>query len=169
MQRSRILIVVFVLALSSVVCLSAEPSATSVGLGFSMGAAFPQGNTAKIVPANGQPSFDWGFYVNIPLVSTFHITPSTELYNFNSQNATDVDLAFKFIVPIGDFNIYAGVSPGLTTVIDVTAPHVGVLAGAGFRLVSNLDAFVQARYNVLFEGGVNMGVFHLTAGILFAF
>jgi len=28
---------------------------------------------------------------------------------------------------------------------------------------------VQAKYNLLFEGSRNMGVFHLNAGILFAF
>lgn len=169
MQHAKTLIVLVILALSSAVSLSADPSATSVGLGFSFGAAFPRGSTADIPSADGQPSFNWGFYVNIPLISTFHITPSSELYKFNTQNATDVDLAFKFIVPLGDFDIYAGLSPGLTTVADVLAPHVGLLGGAAFRLISNLDAFVQAKYNILFEGSRNMGVFHLNAGILFAF
>jgi hypothetical protein len=167
MQRPHILIVLVVLALWAALPLSADPSATSVGLGFSFGAAFPQGSTTNIPSAGA--SFDWGFYVNIPLISTFHITPSSELYKFGSQNATDVDVAFKFIVPLGDFDLYAGLSPGLTTVADVLAPHVGVLGGAAFRLISNLDAFVQAKYNILFEGNRNMGVFHLNAGVLFAF
>jgi hypothetical protein len=168
MQRVLTLIALLVLALSSAVPLSADPSATSVGLGFSFGAAFPQGSTANI-PSGAGPSFNWGFYVNIPLISTFHITPSSELYKFGSQNAPDVDLAFKFIVPLEGFDIYAGLSPGLTTEADVLAPHVGLLGGAAFRLVSNLDAFVQAKYNVLFEGSRNMGIFHLNAGIIFAF
>ena len=167
MKHANILIVLVVLALSAALPLSADPSATSVGLGFSFGAAFPQGSTPTI-PSSGA-SFDWGFYVDIPLISTFHITPSSELYKFSSQNATDVDVAFKFIVPLGNFDLFAGVSPGLTTVADVLAPHVGLLGGGAFRLVSNLDAFVQAKYSLLFEGGRNMGVFHLNAGILFAF
>jgi hypothetical protein len=169
MRRDRILIVLVVLALSSGVHLSAEPSATSVGLGFSFGAAFPVGSTTNIPNVDGGPSFNWGFYVNIPLISTFHIAPSSELYKFDTQNATDIDLAFKFIVPLGDFDVYAGLSPGLTTVTDVLAPHVGLLGGAAFRLISNLDAFVQAKYAILFEGSRNMGVFHLNAGVLFAF
>jgi hypothetical protein len=169
MQRAFTLLVLVVLALSSAAPLSADPSAASVGLGFSFGSAFPVGSTANIPRSGGQPSFNWGFYVNIPLISTFHITPSSELYKFSSQNATDVDLAFKFIVPLGDFDVYAGLSPGLTTVTDVLAPHVGILGGAAFRLISNLEAFAQAKYNVLFEGSSNMGVFHLNAGILFAF
>jgi hypothetical protein len=167
MKRTQTLIVLAMLAFGAALPLSAEPSATSVGLGFFLGAALPQGSTTDI-PSAGT-SFDWGFYVNIPLISTFHIAPSTELYKFGNQNATDVDLAFKFIVPLADFDLYAGLSPGLTTVADVMAPHVGVLGGAAFRLISNLDAFVQARYNVLFEGNRNMGIFHLNAGILFAF
>ena len=169
MHRAHTLILLVVLALSVTISLSADPSATSVGLGFSVGAAFPTGSTVNIPSTDGQPSFNWGFYVNIPLVSTFHITPSSELYKFNTQNATDVDLAFKFIVPLGSFDVYAGVSPGLTTVADVLAPHVGILGGAAFRLISNLDAFIQAKYSVLFEGSRNMAIFHLNAGILFAF
>jgi hypothetical protein len=167
MKRAQTLIALVILALSAALPLSAEPSTTSVGLGFSFGAAFPQGSTTNI-PAAGA-SFDWGFYVNIPLISTFDITPSSELYKFGSQNATDVDVAFKFIVPLGDFNIFAGVSPGLTTVADVLAPHLGLLGGATYRLISNLDAFVQAKYNLLFEGSRNMGVFHINVGILFEF
>ena len=167
MKRAQTLILLVILALGAALPLSADPSATSVGLGFSFGAAFPQGSTTNIPSAGA--SFDWGFYVDIPLISTFHITPSSELYKFGAQNATDEDVAFKFIVPLGDFDLYAGVSPGLTTVADVLAPHVGLLAGGAFRLVSNLSAFVQAKYNLLFEGSRNMGVFHLNAGILFAF
>jgi hypothetical protein len=169
MPRMLPLFVLVVLALSSAVPLSADPSATSVGLGFSFGAAFPQGSTTNIPNTEGQPSFNWGFYVNIPLISTFHITPSTELYKFDAQNATDVDLAFKFIVALDDISLFAGVSPGVTTVADVLAPHVGVLLGAGFPLVSNLDAFIQAKYNILFDANQNIRIFHVSAGVLFAF
>ena len=167
MKRALIVLVFAVFAFWAALPVSADPSATSVGLGFAFGAAFPQGSTPSIPSAGA--SFDWGFYVNIPLVSTFHITPSSELYKFSDQNATDVDLAFKFIVPLGDFDLFAGLSPGLTTVADVLAPHIGVLGGATFRLISNLDAFVQAKYNILFQGDRNMGIIHLNTGILFAF
>ncbi len=148
---------------------AADSSATSVGLGLSAGLALPNGGTASISSPSWQPSFNWGFYVNIPLVSTFHITPSAELYRFGSQNATDIDLAFKFIVPLGVFDAYIGVAPGLTAVQDILPLHVGALGGATFRLISNLDAFVQVKYTVLFEGSQNMGILHVTAGVLFAF
>jgi hypothetical protein len=143
--------------------------ATSVGLGLSAGVALPNGDTPSIASTNWQPSFNWGFYVNIPLVSTFHITPSSELYKFNNQNATDIDIAFKFIVPLGMFDIYAGVATGLTAIQDILPLHVAALGGASFRLVSNLDFFTQVKYTVLFQGSQNMSIIHFTAGILFAF
>jgi hypothetical protein len=169
MKRQLIHTLILVLGLLSALPLCADPSATSVGLGFSIGATFPQGNTDNISSTDWPPSFNWGFYVNIPLISTFHITPSTELYKFDAQNATDVDLAFKFIVALDDISLFAGVSPGVTTVADVLAPHVGVLLGAGFPLVSNLDAFIQAKYNILFDANQNIRIFHVSAGVLFAF
>ncbi len=149
--------------------LSAQTSGSSVGLGLSLGAAFPSTAPLSVTGADTSVSFDWGFYVNIPLVYTFHLTPSSELYRFGTQNATDFDIAFKFIVPLSLFNIYAGFVPGLTTVSDVLAVHVGALAGGSFHLISNLEAFVQAKYVWLFMGGQNVGVFHLNAGVLFTF
>ena len=148
----------------------AQPDKHSVGLGVSVGAAFPEGQTIdKIDVKSWDGSFNWGFYVNIPLISTFHLTPSAELYRFEYQNATDFDLAFKFIVPLPRFDLYAGLVPGLTAVGAVTAPHVGILGGGAFRLVANLDMFVQAKYMWLFEGGGNLRVLHVNTGILFVF
>jgi hypothetical protein len=165
-------IIVFTLAACAVFLAlpaAAQVSGNSVGLGFSVGAAFPQGSTPGIPSTDWQPSFNWGFYVNIPLIYTFHITPSSELYRFGLVNATDFDLAFKFIVPLSIFDLYAGVVPGLTAVGQALAPHVGIAAGGSFTLVSNLDAFVQAKYIWLFEGDGSLGVLHLNAGILFTF
>jgi hypothetical protein len=149
--------------------LGAQTSGSSVGLGLSLGAAIPTAIPAAVAGADASVSFDWGFYVNIPLIYTFHLTPSSELYKFGSQNATDFDIAFKFIVPLSEFNIYAGFVPGLTAVSNVLAVHVGVLAGAGFHLISNLEAFVQAKYMWLFLADQNLGVLHLNAGVLFTF
>ncbi len=146
-----------------------QAAGESVGLGISAGVAFPEGSTAKISSTNWKASLNWGFYVNIPLVYTFHLTPSSELYKFDDQNATDMSIAFKFIVPLSNFDLYAGFVPGFTAVTNVTAPHVGVLAGVGFPLVSNLDIFVQGKYKFLFQGDQNLRVLHINAGILFNF
>lgn len=146
----------------------AQSSSGSVGLGVAAGLAFPGGGTPGIA-SDGQPSFDWGFYVNIPLISTFHLTPSAELYRFGDQNATDICLAFKFMIPLSRFDLYLGVTPGLTATGAVTAGNVGLLAGGAFWLAGNLDLFVQARYQWVFEGGGSLGVLHLNAGVLFVF
>jgi hypothetical protein len=159
----------FCLILAAAGPLAADASAGSVGLGLSLGAAVPQGSTASVASTDGLFSFNWGFYVNIPLISTFHITPSSELYYFNALNATDIDIAFKFIVPLGTFDVYAGVAPGLTAVQDVLLLHVGGIAGASFPVVSNLSAFAQVKYTFLFDGDRNIRVTHLTAGLLFSF
>ncbi|MGA2480861.1 MAG: hypothetical protein ABSG63_19115, partial [Spirochaetia bacterium] len=97
------------LILTALACVPlAAQSQTPVGLGISLGAAFAEGSTPNISNSGGSTSFNWGFYVDIPLLNTFHITPSSELYRLQDQNATDIDLAFKFIVPLSGFAIYAG-------------------------------------------------------------
>jgi len=166
MKRFTILAVVLMFAALACVPLAAQ-SQTPVGLGVSLGTAIPSGSTQNI--QSGGMSFNWGFYVNIPLIYTFHITPSAELYKLQDQNATDIDLAFKFIVPLSSFALYAGFVPGLTAFSTILDPHVGILAGVTFQLVSNLDIFIQGKYNVIFDGNQNLPVVHLNAGILFKF
>jgi hypothetical protein len=160
-----------VLAFFPALPLSAQVAADSVSLGLSAGVGYTFGSTPQIVIAGTDSplSFNWGFYVNIPLIYTFHITPSAELYKLGIQNATDFDLAFKFIVPLADFSLFGGVSPGITSVTDVLALHAGFLLGGTFHLVSNLEIFVLGKYTFVFEGGANLGVLHLNAGILFSF
>lgn len=148
---------------------AAPAAGSSVGLGVSVGAAFPQGETEDISSTDWQAGFNWGFYVNIPILSTLHLTPSSELYKFESSNATDMALAFKFIVPLSRLDLYAGFVPGLTAVSTVVAPHLGILAGAGFPLLGNLDLFVQGKYKWVFQAGDSLRVFHLNAGVLFNF
>jgi hypothetical protein len=147
----------------------AGPSKDSVGLGVSFGAAFPQHKTDEIQFDDWDTSFAWGFYVNIPLIWTFHITPSAELYKFNDANATDINLAFKFIIPASILDIYVGIAPGLTTVMDDTLFNVGGVLGVSFNLFSNLDMFVEAKYKILIEGDSNVRVLHACAGMLYHF
>lgn len=146
-------------------------SSRSVGLGVSLGVAFPEGSDLKdeVQVDDWQASFNWGFYVNIPLISTFHITPSAELYKIDDMNATDISLAFKFIVPIAFLDLYVGAVPGLTTVNDIHAMNVGGLLGVSFNLISNLDFFAQFKYKILFHGNENVRVMHANAGVLFTF
>ncbi len=169
MRKTTRVLLAAVLVLCSALPAAAQVSGSAVGLGLSAGAAFPMGSGTGVLANAGFPSFNWGFYVNIPLIYTFHLTPSSELYSFGAQNATDFDLAFKFIVPLSSFSLYAGFAPGLTAVSDVLAAHVGALVGGTFKLISNLDVFVQGKYVLLFAGNQNVPVLHLNSGILFSF
>ena len=169
MKRRKLVVIVSAVILAASIPLASYAAGDSVGLGISVGGAFPQGSTNSISSTDWKTSLNWGFYVNIPLIYTFHLTPSSELYKFDDQNATDMSIAFKFIVPLSRFDLYAGFVPGLTAVTDVTAPHVGVLVGGSFPLISNLDVFIQGKYKFLFEGTENLRVLHVNMGILFNF
>jgi hypothetical protein len=160
---------VLLLLLTAALPAPAQSSADSVGLGVSAGLAFPQGTTPDISSTDWKTSLNWGFYVNIPIISTLHLNPSAELYRFDGANATDISLAFKFIVPLPRFDLYVGLVPGLTAVADVLPVNLGILAGGSFRLVGNLDLFVQGKYTWVFQGGENLRVLHANAGILFLF
>jgi hypothetical protein len=151
---------------------AASSEKSSVGLGVSVGVSFPEGDKLDEEQVEDwAASFNWGFYVNIPLIYTFHITPMAELYKFGNKNATDIALGFKFIIPAWVLDIYVGFVPGLTTAGEITAPHVGGVAGCAFNLFSNLDLFIEAKYKVMFnlEEDTNITVLHANAGILYHF
>ena len=141
----------------------------SVSLGVTFGAAFPQHSAGNVQFDDWDASLSWGFYVNIPIVWTFHIAPSTTLYQFRSANATDVDLAFKFIVPVWLLDIYFGVAPGVTTFGEDHMFNVGGMLGVAYNLISNLDMFAEARYKIIIEGNSNVRVLHTFGGILWRF
>ncbi len=161
--------VLWMVAAALVTAAGAAGAQSGVGLGVAVGTTFPQNSTDDISFDDWDPSVNWGFYVDIPLLSSFHITPSAELYKLGDENATDMALAFKFIVPLSHLDFYAGFVPGLTATGSTTSIHIGVVAGAAFVLVSNVDWFVQGKYKFVFEGGENIRVLHLNAGLLFRF
>ncbi len=167
----RLLLVILVLAWASIpgAVSAAASDGSSVGLGVSFGTALPQHKTDEVEFDDWDASFAWGFYVNIPVVWTFHITPSAELYQFDKINATDVNIAFKFIIPAWVLNLYFGVAPGVTTVADKHIFNVGGVVGVAFNLFSNLDMFVDAKYKILIEGDSNIRVLHANAGVLWHF
>jgi len=169
MKVKMFMLFIMIVMVIAVAPLSGQASGDSVGLGISAGVTFPQGDTPKITSEDWKAALNWGFYVNIPLIYTFHLTPSSELYKLQNQNATDMSIAFKFIVPLSRLDLYAGFVPGLTAIGEVTAFHVGVLVGGNFPLISNLDFFVQGKYKWLFEGSENLRVLHANVGVLFNF
>jgi hypothetical protein len=148
----------------------AQSSATGVGLGVGMGLAVPTADEPF------KPAAAWGFYVDIPLNSSFHITPSTLVYRLDRKDgelaeaATDVAISFKFNVPLGRLAAFGGVTAGITST-DELAPHVGALVGGSVNLISNLDLFVNVTYRYLIDDG-KLNAIHdvqVFAGPLFRF
>ena len=156
----------------------AQSSKRGVGLAAAVGVAVPHGDENF----SFDPFVNWGFYVDIPLISTFHITPSTLLYghkpkgdNTQTQQRTDVSLTFKFVIPLGWLELWAGLTGGITT-SDTFAPHVGGEVGASFNLIGNLSVFVNGSYRWVLNGGTEiMGNrsdvrdIHIFAGPMFHF
>ena len=140
-----------------------------VALGVTTGVAFPHGSSPTFSFNDWSPAFNWGFFVNIPLIYSFQIAPTSELYRIGSSAATDIGLAFKFVVPLGRINLYTGLVPGITAAGDRTSVHIGALAGAEFRLISNIGLFGHVKYKIAFVGNENYRVLHAHVGILFYF
>ena len=140
----------------------------NVGLGLAAGFQVPRG----IEPLSSSGA--WGFYTDIPLLRTFHISPSTIVYRLDRKDgsrrmaATDISMNFKFIVPLQRWDLMAGVTTGISS-LDALTPHMGVLGGVSFKVVSNLHFFAHGQYRYLLDDD---GVIHdtqLLFGPLFKF
>ena len=128
----------------------------NVGLGLAAGLQLP--SAEQPVHASGA----WGFYTDIPLLRTFHISPSTIVYRLDRKDgtrnlaATDISMNFKFIVPLRRWDVMAGVTTGLSSLDELT-PHMGLLGGVSFKVVSNLHFFIHGNYRYLLDDD---GVIH---------
>lgn len=133
---------------------AAETEATAAGggrgpirLSAALGASFPHG------VSEWDPAFAWGFFVDLPLIAHFYVTPSAVLYQLDPKegggtSAADVSMSFKFGLPIDVVELYAAITTGLTSADQVDL-HFGGQAGASFRLLDNLDVFAQVDYRVI--------------------
>lgn len=137
------------------------PNTSSVSLAISLG---PVMNQSEL--ENGY-SFSGGFYTDIPLLETFHITPSTTIYRFNEFSQTNVSLSFKFLVPMQRFDLMTGLTAGLTSSKTIF-PHVGFFGGITFPLISNLSWFVSANYLYQFDASTMHNI-SVNTGPLFRF
>jgi hypothetical protein len=154
----------------------ARASPEGVGLGVAAGMAYsdsqPDPDRDDVIGAR----FAWGFFVDIPLLETFYITPSTMLYEIDaygegSTPVTDVDISFKFIVPTSAMSFGAGLTAGLSVGIEPEyVPHWGLLGYVSFNMVANLDGFVLVQYKHLMpEENDDIDDLHAFAGMMFHF
>ncbi len=149
----------------------AHNRAQGVGLGVAAGV-----NLADADNIDLDTSFSWGFFVDIPLIETFYITPAATLYQIDngdgeSQSITDIDLNFKFIVPVGALSFGIGGTFGLTTGLGDYQPHYGGLGYVGFNIVSNLDLFAMVQYKRLTTNNdlPDYNNIHIYGGTMFRF
>ncbi|MEL7370652.1 MAG: hypothetical protein AAFN74_17165 [Myxococcota bacterium] len=168
---NRLLPVTALVAASLFATSEARADPYGVGLGVAAGANLADGDGLDL-----DISFSWGFFVDIPLLETFYITPAATLYQLDGGSdgniaITDIDLNFKFIVPLSRMSIGAGFTAGLTTGLGDYQTHIGGLGYVGFNLVSNLDLFGMVQYKRLTTGGniPNYNNIHLFAGTMFRF
>jgi len=136
---------------------TAWADAHGVGLGVAAGMDYYAAKASASSKSLNSASLSWGFFVDIPLLSTFYISPAAMLYQLDmndgkgKQAVTDVDLNFKFIVPLGDLKLGAGVTAGVTSGLTDYKGHWGALGYLSYNLVSNLEAFAMVQYKELFS------------------
>ncbi len=150
------------------------PVPNNVGLGVAAGAEFSITKLReKRLARTAGNSFAWGFFVDVPLTDTFYVAPTTTLYQMDFgdgyQPVTDVDLAFKFIAPLGSLHAGAGVLGGLTSVEKQYMGHAGVLTHLSLRVLPNVDAFAQFQYKRIFRELQALDHLHGYAGVMFRF
>lgn len=161
MKPQLVLAIIFIIVVPALAAAQMGPVSLGVGAGVVVPAASDDGTS--------DVAFAWGFHVNIPIITSLHLSPSSLIYRSEGVYATDTALAFKFIIPLRVWSLYFGVAPGLTAAGTRTSVHAGALGGATVALVSNISGFAEYKYKVLFRDTANSGFSHLTAGLVFSF
>ena len=148
---------------------NAIADAEGVGLGVAAGVA----HSPTKLDVDVGSGFAWGFFVDIPLLSTFYISPAAMLYEMDLGNgkkpATDIDLNFKFIIPISALSIGAGVTAGVTNAEERYSGHYGLLGYLAYSLVPNFDIFAMVQYKRLARSAGEVDNIHSFLGGMFRF
>jgi len=145
--------------------------ARNVGLGVAIGGTYSPTQLNKVDVGSG---FGWGFFVDIPLLDTFVISPAAMLResDFGDGNGkrpvTDIDINFKFIVPMGKMKLGAGVLGGITSA-DKFYGHYGALGYWSIQAVSNLDIFLLGQYKQTLLETSQIDDLHVYIGGMFRF
>ena len=154
---------------------SALAGAKGVGIGVAGGLAWSgdEIETSAGITDKVGSGYTWGFFVDIPLLETFYISPAATVYELNlgnaNQPATDIDMNFKFMIPLDRLDIGIGVTAGMTIAEQKYHGHWGALAYLGYNLVSNIDVFFMSQYKQLVRTGKEINKLHNFAGLMFRF
>ncbi len=160
------------------------------GVGLGIAAGLDYSTADRIFEDDSNTSFAWGFFVDIPLLDTFVISPQTTLYDLDiavddgslepgeqveaiNQAVTDVGLNFKFMIPLRSVSLGAGILAGATTGLGDYRLHYGALAQLNVKLLSNIDGFILAQFKRIDVGdellNEDINKVHVFAGGMFRF
>ncbi len=156
-------------------------SARSVNLAMIAGPSIPLGGKFRM-----DVSEAWGGYVNIPLISTFHLEPQVTMYRIIRPKSgydrprwvggvTDITNNFKYVVPVPMWHIGFALGVGLTHgdfpgTGNTYNVHVGAQFCLGIRMVSVVDFITVTQWRVLIDEGLgNPHFIQPMAGLQFQF
>jgi hypothetical protein len=145
-----------------------------VGLGAAIGGNYSPSEIfdgLKKTAAGG--GFAWGFFVDIPIVKNFSIMPAAMMYEINFGGGytpiTDVDLNFKFRIPIHRFTLSAGPNIGVSNAEAHYRAHFGAVGMLSFSVMENFDIFAMMLYKRISRPGDDVDTIQEFAGGMFVF
>lgn len=113
----------------------------------------------------------WGFLIDIPLLETFYLMPSVMLYEldlgYGKKPVTDLDLCFKFVVPLPIIHIGVGFLAGMTNLKEQYNGHYGLLGSVGINVIANLDLLYLFEYKQILRNAGNISTVNNYLGIMF--
>lgn len=134
-----------------------------------------------------QVSEAYGFYVDLLVYKTFFITPEAIIYRLNAEGdgdgsygrgITDIDIAFKFIIPLGSFNLMFAMKGGISNGVQSSGifkedwpltVNFGAKTGLDWNFVSNLALTTQAVWSFMPLDEGNLQQLFIFAGLRYTF
>ena len=150
------------------------PTPTGVGLGVAIGGNYsPNEISDGIKKSDAGGGFAWGFFVDIPVAKNFSLMPAAMMYeiNFGTGNTpiTDVDMNFKFRIPLDRWTSGAGANIGASNAEAHYRAHFGGIGMVNFSVVPNFDIFIMMLYKRLSRPGTDVDTIQGFAGGMFVF
>ncbi len=145
---------------------SRQAKADSPGLALFSGFVLPDSRNSS---NDDDGSHNFGFFVDLPLVYTFHISPGAELYKVGRSNYTDLVISFKFMIPLKGITFFGALVPGITNSGSDRYGHLGLAAGIELKIISNIAFFGQFKYKETLSSGSGLRAFHFNGGLIFHF
>jgi hypothetical protein len=173
MRWCHAFLILFLPVASMAQTVASPVSGKGVGLGVAGGLAYNATTLQGFNTFKDKASHAWGFFVDIPLLTTFYISPSAMLYETNlgkgKQPVTDIDLNFKFIAPVWKMKLGVGVLGGVSNAEGAYRGHFGGLGYVSYNVFANIDVFAMMQYKYLVRVHQDTHNLHTFLGGMFYF